>query len=96
VRGRNLATAKPKGSIMKSLSEVELWDFCRGMNWVWDYCSSGTAESNAKGVQSWVERSGKFTASLKVCRKVCAAISRHSRGDSILRVGYGFGESTLF
>lgn len=76
---------------MKRLNKTELWDFCRGMNWVWDYCKTGTAAANARGVQEWVERRGEVTASLQDCRAVAAQIQRGAK----LELGGGFGQCTL-
>lgn len=76
------------------LNDVELWDYCRGCNWPWEYCQTGTGRANAKGLQEWVERGGGgYTASLKTCAKVASEIKRYSR--MALAVGGGLGEATL-
>lgn len=66
---------------MKTLNKEQLWEYCVGMNWVWDYCKTGTAEDNAAGVQHWLERHGEHTASLKTCRAVAAQLNREQRDE---------------
>lgn len=77
---------------MKHLNKEQLWERCVGMTWVWDYCATGTASENARGVQGWLERDGESTASLKTCAAVAAQIRRWSKAP-LAKIGSGFGET---
>ena len=76
------------------MNEDQAWEAMRGMTWAWEYCAAGTAAQNAPGLQAWFARRD-FGVSLRVCRRLSAAVQRFNAAPFGRGLGRGIGQLAL-